>query len=292
MNSIKKEKQKHLIKMIIPICAAVCLVVIAAIAMSGLYGWFTENRTPYVQESNFFVRVESDPNITIDALDVNGALLENPPTMIMPGDYLRFRINLFNHNTTATVKRTLNIKNLFVLYPTQKEVNSVPFVFDNELVNTDNYYITEGLKFDILNTTNFSTQADRYNFFTTFMAPATNALRYSIRSTFNAYFGLTESSLYTTALQNATSAEIVAPQKNNVLPTPAPLTISDMESITYFSVPPNTTDPNSAVKVYLVLYFDPLIGGTSSFSGTPVFLKNSNPFYGQDLELYINYSNV
>ncbi|MDR0696958.1 MAG: hypothetical protein LBF68_05435 [Christensenellaceae bacterium] len=292
MEALKKEKRKHLIKMLVPICAAVSLVVIAAIAMSGLYGWFAFSDNAVVSESTFFVRTGNEPNIQIEALDVNGNLLENPPTVIKPGDYLRFRISLYNH-TGTTVKRSLLINNLFVLYPTQKTIDSVPFTFDNEHVNTDDYYFGTGMvRFDIFNTTNFPNQSNRYDFFTSFMAPATNALRYSLRTTFNPYFDPNENYLKMTALSNATASEIIAPEMNNVLATPVPLSISSIENITAFSIPSTATTYDTAVVTYLLLYFNPDFPSTSLFSNQPVVLKNSNPFYWQDLEIFLNFEDV
>jgi|GEM_PF-3733490 len=202
--------------------------------------------------------------------------------LIYPGQSITVKVDIKNQKSEqATFNLTVN--NLSVLYPTSAE----DFSFPKKYIYTNQYYTANNTtKFDI------SEIADEQDFFKSFVAPFSNALKYEVYMEDMTAFHSNYVDKYVSALPNANSTQIMSPNYSSVA-TDLPMTISSYASTT----PSHTVNDggivlaaDEATSLYVVFYFDEAFCPTAVYDEQIITLRNSNPYMNQKLKLKLGYT--
>ncbi|MDR3186080.1 MAG: hypothetical protein LBU04_04665 [Christensenellaceae bacterium] len=290
---LRKMKFRQILKLTVPVCAAICTIVIVCFAMSGVYGWFVQDINPTAQTTDLTVINLNRRSLEISLLDRDGEVISssNLESSFGPGDYLYIRINsrvsMFDGNTRL---RQFLINSLSVRYPTQNLVASVPFKFGSKYIDTDEYTYKAGGKFDIATVGDLEAQE---SFFRTFVTPASNAFRYSFTTQFVSSFANPSSYQYLTIAPNATSTELTPSNDFHVITSHLSNATLDLgpadAGMDYVFGSRISISSSFSNTVYLILYFDPLQITEAKNSNVDYMMNNSNGFMLQDIVLYLGF---
>lgn len=278
--------------MIVPMCAAICVIVVSIIALTNIFAWFYFPQDQRVDNITFSVRGEDKSGIMVEYVDSDGELLGGLENGFYPGDFVYLHVKMINtREDNASVYRNITLSSLAVTYPTQKTVDNMPYTIPNEVVDADDYYYDAiDIKFDIFSIT---APSQRYEFYTSLIAPASNAYRYDVFRSLKTDFIAGDAIKYLTTATNATPAQLVNANPNVIINTEAILTLASSEDQSnngrFLVTSEHNSFESNYVSAYLVLYFDPSIYSRVSLNNEVISYRTSNPFEWQDLTIVLDF---